>query len=130
MRLAALLLAWIAGCAAMDPGFAPTRDGWNGAALEEVTPRWGPPARSETLPDGAQKHTWVSEAYSRTPAGTIGIFGGSFGGRGGVGMGASTPFGLRDEAVRCDRTLIFRDGVVVEQDWAGQPEFCNTFRRS
>lgn len=130
IRRSAILLAWLAGCAAMEPEFARTRDGWNGAAFEEVVARWGPPARSETLPDGAQKHTWVSEAYHRTGGMTVGIFGGSFGSRGGVGVGANAPFGSRDEAVRCERTLIFRGGAVVEQNWAGQPEFCNSFRRS
>ena len=32
-------------------------------------------------------------------------------------------------AARCDRTLAFRDGRVVDERWAGDPEYCKRFAR-
>jgi hypothetical protein len=31
--------------------------------------------------------------------------------------------------IRCDRTLVFRNGRVAEQTWQGDPAFCESFRR-
>ena len=47
---------------------------------------------------------------------------------GGVGVGAGFPFG-QPPPVRCERTLIFRDGRVSEQTWTGAPEYCASFGR-
>jgi len=34
------------------------------------------------------------------------------------------------EPARCERTLVFKDGRVVEQTWLGSAEYCSTFRRT
>jgi hypothetical protein len=52
------------------------------------------------------------------------------GGGGGVGVGiGGVIFNPSGSAVRCDRTLVFREGRVVEQDWNGEPDFCKRFAR-
>jgi len=33
------------------------------------------------------------------------------------------------EPVRCERTLVFKDGRVDEQTWQGPAEYCRTFGR-
>jgi hypothetical protein len=57
---------------------------------------------------------------------SIGIFGGS----GGVGLGTGVTMGPGGEFTRCERTLVFKDGRVVEQNWQGSAEYCSTFRRT
>ena len=127
-RLLLVILALVAGCATAD--LAETRQQWQGAAYDDVVRRWGAPARSATLQDGAQVHTWVTEAYERagSPSVGVGVFGGT-GGGGGIGVGMGFPFGSGGEARRCERTLIFKDGVVVDQNWTGPANYCNTFGR-
>ena len=91
---------------------------------------WGAPARSTTLEGDRQAHTWVSEA--QTSRGflypSVGIFGGSGNVGVGVGVGAGTPLG--SELKRCERTLIFSGGQVVDQTWNGADEYCRTFGRA
>jgi hypothetical protein len=92
---------------------------------------WGPPTRS-VKSDSQENHTWVTEDHA--PRGGSGVFGGvgvGSGGRGGgigVGVGGAI-FGTSGQPVRCDRTLVFREGRVADEDWAGEPEFCKRFRR-
>jgi hypothetical protein len=57
---------------------------------------------------------------------SIGIFGGS----GGVGFGTGVTMGPGyGELQRCERTLFFQDGRVVDQAWQGPGDYCASFRR-
>jgi hypothetical protein len=128
MRTAFLILFFLAGCAA--PGETP-ESGWSGATYDEVVRAWGAPARSTKLTDGSNVYTWVSEGAG-TRGGkvspSIGIGIGS--GGGGVGIGTGVMFGSGGgEPVRCERTLIFREGRVAEQNWQGPAEYCGSFHR-
>ena len=114
-----LLAALLAGCAALEQDLAPARNSWQGASYDEVARSWGAPARSD-----GQTHTWVSEGYRRV-APSVGIVVGS----GGSGIFGSIPFGNTGEPVRCDRTMVFRDGAVAEQSWRGPADYCKTFTR-
>ncbi len=130
MRLAALIAALLVGCAS-GGGITEARDSWDGAAYDEVVLSWGAPARSTKLTDGRDVYTWVSEsAGSRgrvSPSVGIGISGGS---GGGIGIGTGIMFGSGGgESVRCERTLIFKDGRVDEQNWQGPAEYCRSFGR-
>lgn len=130
VRSAAFVL--LAGCASLEQETAQVRDAWQDAPYDEVVRRWGAPARSATLQDGAQVHTWVSAGETRYGgSGTsmgVGVFGGS--GGGGVGVGIGFPIGSsRVEATGCERTFTFRNGAVVQQSWTGDPGYCNSFRR-
>jgi hypothetical protein len=127
-------VAAAAGCAsAPQPDIPLAKQTWQGASYDDVVRAWGQPARSATLPDGRESHTWVSEF--RRPRGAImpsvgfGVFGGS-GGSGvgvGVGVGGSAPIG--EDVERCERTLVFDAGQVVEQNWTGSESYCATLRR-
>jgi hypothetical protein len=128
MRIAPLILVLLAACAAPGETAAP-ESGWNGAAYDDVVRTWGTPARSTKLTDGADVYTWVSEGTGTrgraSPSIGIGI-----GSGGGVGIGTGVTFGAGGgEPVRCERTLIFRNGRVAEQKWRGSAEYCDTFRR-
>lgn len=128
-RFAALILAAVLGaCASTEKA----KESWVGASYEETVRAWGPPARSARLADGAEVHTWVSEAgptYRTGPSVGIGGFGGT--GRGGVGIGASFPIGAGsvEPPARCERTLTFRDGRLVGQSWIGADEVCADYGR-
>ena len=37
--------------------------------------------------------------------------------------------GMRYPGARCDRTLAFRDGRVVDGQWSGDPAFCQSYAR-
>ena len=109
------------------------RDSWSGATYDEVLRAWGPPARSGTLGDGAEVHTWVSESgptYSSGPS--IGIGGVRGGGGGSVGIGVGFPIGGGSVSApaRCERTLTFREGRLVEQNWIGADEVCAEYSRA
>lgn len=129
MRVSCLFVAlFAAGCAA--PAGNPTttvRDAWLGAGYDEVVARWGVPARSTKLSEGRDAHTWVSESARRRgslwPSIGVGI------GSGGVGIGTGVTVAPGTEAVRCERTLIFKDARVVSQSWAGGDDYCNEFVR-
>lgn len=127
LGLASCLLG---GCALFQNDMVPVRDAWLGASYDEVVARWGTPVRSTSFHDGRQVYTWHSEGTtSRTSIWpSISIGGGSGIGVGvGVGVGVG---GSRDVPVQCERTLIFKDGRVVEQTWQGAADFCQTFRRT
>jgi len=124
----AALAAALAGCASRGP-IADARDTWQGAAYDEVVLAWGTPVRSAGLSDGRQAYTWVSEGSlprgSVSPSIGIGV------GSGGVGIGTGIIFGSSGaELARCERTLIFDRGRVVEQNWQGAAEYCNGFARA
>lgn len=127
--IAVALIALVTGCASFERDLNDARASWFGATYDEVVLRWGTPVRSTTLAEGRDAYTWVSEgAVSRGALWpSIGIFGGS----GGVGIGTGVtvaPGG--GELVRCERTMVFRNGRVVEQSWQGPAEYCSTFRRT
>lgn len=124
-----LVLVVMAGCASFERELNDAKASWFGATYDEVVLQWGTPVRSTSLTGGQDAYTWVSEgAVSRgTLWPSIGIFGGS----GGVGIGTGVtvaPGG--GELARCERTLVFRNGRVVEQQWQGAAEYCSTFRRA
>jgi hypothetical protein len=77
-------------------------------------------------------HLWRSEAPS-TSGSSVGMgFGMGSGGRGvgiGVGTGISVPVGAAPAPLVCERRLTFRDGHVVDQEWTGDPNYCETFKR-
>ncbi len=129
MRITASVMVLLAGCATLGADLKEIGDSWLGAQYDEVVSRWGTPARSTMLADGRQAYTWVSEGtVSRgTWYPSIGVFGGS----GGVGVGTSVMVGPGvSETARCDRTLFFKGGRVVDQTWQGSAEYCSTFRRN
>ena len=123
-------ISFLAACA--TPGVGDTvsaRGSWQGAAYEDVVRSWGAPARSTRLPDGRDAHTWVSESV--TSRGSIWPSLGIFGGSGGVGFGTGVTFGGPGygDLQRCERTLFFEQGRVVEQSWQGPGDYCTSFRR-
>jgi hypothetical protein len=127
--IALVLLAIVSGCANLERDLGEAKASWLGAGYDEVVLRWGTPARSTKLSEGRDAYTWVSDgAVSRgTLWPSIGIFGGS----GGVGIGTGVTMGPGGgEPARCERTLVFKDGRVVEQNWLGSAEYCSTFRRT
>ena len=130
MRAAALIVMLFTGCATLKPDFAEVRDGWLAATYDEVVLRWGTPVRSTKLTDGRDVYTWVSDSIiSRGGVyPSIGISGGS---GGGIGIGTGVMFGAGGgQPARCERTLIFKNGRVEEQNWQGPAEYCSTFGRN
>ena len=128
-----LALLLLAGCSTVtvEQERDQARDSWQGASYDEVVARWGPPARSATLPDGRQTHTWTSQDAPLRPYGPsvgVGVFGGS--GGSGVGVGVGFPFGMTVNPSSCERTLTFQDKQLVEQNWIGDPGYCRYFKRS
>lgn len=127
MKITPLILLVLAGCA--STGTVGPQSGWDGATYDEVVRAWGTPARSTQLTDGSNVYTWVSEGVGTrgrvSPSVGIGV-----GSGGGVGIGTGVMFGSGGgEPVRCERTLIFREGRVAEQNWQGSAEYCSSFRR-
>jgi len=120
--LAATLL--LAACAGLLTDMNDARNSWQAMKYEQVVEQWGSPTRSTPLADGRQSHNWVSEGRLSRLNPVIGIFGGS---DGGVGVSvAPQPVGPPS---RCERTLVFQDGRVVEQTWEGDENYCSTFIR-
>jgi len=39
------------------------------------------------------------------------------------------PVGTPEPPTRCERTLVFDHGKVIEQYWAGPPSMCADFKR-
>ena len=121
-----------AGCGTMsvEQELEQAKATWQGATYEDVVGRWGAPARSAAPSDGRQTHTWVSqEAPVRGggPSVGVGIFGGS--GGSGVGVGVGFPFGMTVNPATCERHLTFKEGVLVDQSWTGDPGYCRYFKR-
>jgi hypothetical protein len=127
-------LAFLAACATTEKA----KESWAGATYDDAVRAWGAPVRSGKLADGTEVHTWWSEAgptYRSGPSVGFGIGGFGGGGRGGgvgVGVGASVPVGEGSVTppARCERTLTFRDGRLVEQSWIGPDEICSVYARS
>ena len=130
MRPLLLVAAFLAGCASFDADNSADKQAWLGASYDEVVARWGQPASGERLPDGVEVRTWISESPAPLGGGTsISIGGVTFGRGSGVGGGISVPVGSPPAPVRCERTLYFRDAVVIDQDWSGPADYCRMFRR-
>jgi len=127
MKAGAMVVVLLAGCTTLKTDLDAAQDSWYGARYEAVVSQWGAPTRSTVLADGRNAHTWVSvSAESWYPS--ISVFGGSVVG---VGVGTGVLLGQSGgEPARCERTLVFNDGQVVEQSWLGQWRYCSTFRRN
>lgn len=130
MRITILILLLLAGCATPGEELAEYRNSWQGATYDEVVRGWGTPVRSTKLSDGSNVYTWISEGVGTrgrvSPSIGIGV-----GSGGGVGVGTGVMFGAAGgEPVRCERTLIFRERRVAEQNWRGPAEYCSSFRRN
>lgn len=127
--LALCAVELLSGCLSLRSDLAPVRDAWLGASYDEVVSRWGAPVRSATLDDGRLVYTWLSDALiaggSVRPS--IGVSAGS--GMGvGIGIGVTSGAG-QDRYVSCERTLVFREGRVIDQTWYGATDYCASFRR-
>ena len=125
-RLAAVALACgAAACATTGSDLERARQSWQGATHEEVVARWGIPART----DAKNSQTWISEGVPHRAQSSVGfgLFGG--GGRTSVGVGVGIPVGSPEPMARCERTMVFEEGRVVDQSWIGPAEFCYGFRR-
>jgi hypothetical protein len=124
-----VVLLLVAGCAT-DP--AAIRAPWYDATYDEVAASWGKPLASSKDPNGSEMHLWRSEAPS-TSGSSVGMgFGMGSGGRGvgiGVGTGISVPVGPAPAPLVCERRMTFHDGRVAEQEWTGDPHYCETFKR-
>jgi len=129
MRIATLMVVLLAGCAAPGAEVTEARDSWDGATYDEVVLRWGTPARSTKLSDGRDVYTWISDSVGSRGNSSVGF--GIGGGRGGgVGIGTGIMFGSGGgESIRCERTLVFKDGRVDEQTWEGPAQYCRSFAR-
>jgi hypothetical protein len=128
MRALPLIALFLAACAGTGETAAP-ESGWAGTSYDDVVRAWGTPARSTKLSDGSNVYTWVSDSVGSrgrvSPSIGIGV-----GSGGSVGIGTGVMFGSSGgEPVRCERTLIFRQGRVAEQKWQGPAEYCNSFHR-
>lgn len=129
MKVTPLIALFLLGCAGPGDEFAQARDSWEGATYDEVVLRWGTPARSAKLTDGSNAYTWISQSVGTrervTPSIGVGV-----GSGGALGIGTGVMFGSPDGgSVRCERTLIFREGRVAEQAWQGPLKYCDAFRR-
>ena len=130
MRSLTVLALFLGACASTPPAdLGAARTSWQGASYEDVVRSWGAPARSTKLADGREAHTWVSETIASRASlwPSIGIFGGS----GGVGFGTGVTLGAAGggDLQRCERTLFFDKGRVIDQSWQGPAEYCTSFRR-
>ena len=125
-----LVLVLLAGCAT-DP--AAVRAPWYDATYDEVEASWGKPLASSKDAGGSEMHLWRSEGPPSSGGSSVGVGFGVFGGGGRMGMGAGTgvsvPLGPPPPPLVCERRMTFRDGRVVDQDWTGDPHYCETFRR-
>jgi len=130
-NLALALAVLLAACATAED-VQKAQGSWQGASYEDVLRVWGAPARSTKTADGRDWHTWVTESYPQ-PGPSVGFgVGGMSVGRGsgvGVGVGMGVPIGSPEPPERCERTLIFLDGKVVDQQWNGPPSMCAGLKR-
>ena len=130
--ITAVALALALGACATVDDVNKARDSWQGATYEEVLRAWGAPARSTSTTDGRYWYTWETAAYPPPQSSVgIGIGGMRIGGGGatGVGVGVGMPVGSPQAPERCERTLIFENGRVVDQSWQGPPSMCAEFKR-
>lgn len=128
-RSICLALLLLTGCAT-DP--AKVREPWYDATYDEVAARWGKPLASSKDAEGADVHLWRSEAPSSSGS-SVGVGFGIFRGGGNVGIGAGTgvsvPVGPAPAPLVCERRMTFRDGRVADQEWIGDPHYCESFKR-
>lgn len=123
----------LAACASepYDPGAAKARASWRGATYDEVAKAWGPPRTA--VNDGTNyTYTWISEEPPRSSGASVGFGVGRAGPHSGVGVGFGFPIGGAQPPVagdRCTRTVVFRDGRVVDESWNGPDEYCQNFRK-
>ena len=108
------------------------RDSWQSASYEDVLKAWGAPERSTRTSDGRDWYTW--SRYGSPSAGSsvgVGVGRSTFGGGGisGVGVGVGMPIGTPPPPEKCERTLVFSDGKVVEQHWNGPPSLCADLKK-
>lgn len=127
MGISLLVAILLAGCATPGGDIDSARNSWHGARYDDVVAKWGAPARQTSMSDGRDVYTWESTGSGGfLSPGSVGVFGGS-------GFGVGVIFGLPGmgggEPQRCERTLTFSGGRVVQQTWLGTPEFCSVFRR-
>jgi hypothetical protein len=131
-RIHIAVLAALLGACATAQDVDRAKGSWQGATYEEVLRAWGAPVRSTTTNDGRYWYTWETAAVAQPPPSVgFGIGGVSIGGRGatGVGVGMGVPVGSPPAPERCERTLIFENGRVVDQSWQGPPSMCADFKR-
>ena len=129
--LTVALVALLAACATAED-VRKAQASWQGASYEDVLRAWGAPARSTKTADGREWHTWVVEGAPPPPPSVgFGLGGFSFGGRTGVGVGVGTsvPVGTAPAPERCERTLVFDKGILVDQQWNGPPTLCAPLKR-
>ncbi len=126
------MLAVALGACATVADVDRARESWQGATYEEVLRAWGAPVGSTRTADGRDWYTWVT-ASAVQPGPSVGFgLGGMSVGRGsatGVGVGVGVPVGSPAPPDRCERTLIFENGRVVDQSWVGPPSMCADFKR-
>ena len=123
---ALLALALLAGCATLTD-VEKAKQSWQGATYDEVVSRWGEPTSQSEAANGLQTYDWVSERGGGGGGAAVGAYGGS----GGSGVGVSVPlpgFGMAPPG-RCQRSLSFKDGRVVDQLWQGSTNYCSIFGR-
>jgi hypothetical protein len=123
---ALLMMALLAGCATVTDVEKAKRS-WQGATYDEVVARWGQPASQSEAENGLQTYDWISERGGGGGGSSVGAYGGS----GGAGVGVSMPlpgFGMAPPG-RCQRSLSFKDGRVVDQLWQGSTNYCSIFGR-
>src|SRR5438105_1836416 len=108
------------------------RDSWNGASYEDVLKAWGAPERGTKTADGRDWYTW-SRYGGQSSGSSVGVGMGrsTFGGGGisGVGVGVGMPIGTPPAPEKCERTLVFSEGKVVEQHWNGPPSLCADLKK-
>jgi hypothetical protein len=117
-------LALLAGCAT-TADVDRAKASWHGATYEEVVAAWGQPISRTTLEDGLVGYTWISQSAGHGPS--VGAYGGS--GGGGIGISLPLPGMGGTASGRCQRTLSFKDGRVVDQIWQGTTQYCSIFSR-
>jgi hypothetical protein len=130
---APLLLTLLAGCATVEQDYSATRNSWQGASYDAVLAQWGQPQRYTVADDGRYVYTWFSQTGAGSGGGGLNSSIGVFGGSGGMGIGVGTGIALGQgggDYMRCERTLYFKEGRVVEQNWLGPSRYCSLFRRN
>ena len=131
-KLAAVALAALLAACATTEDVRKAQASWQGATYEDVLRVWGAPARSTKTADGRDWHTWVSEGAPPPPPSVGFGIGGVSVGRGsgvGVGVGMGMPIGTPPPPERCERTLVFADDKLVDQQWSGPPTLCAPLKR-
>ena len=125
-------MALLAACATTEKAKS-----WVGATYDDAVRAWGAPARSGTLADGTEVHTWVSEGAPTYRSGpSVGFGVGGFGAAvvAAAAASGSAPTFRSGRArwrrrPRCERTLSFRDGRLVGQAGSAD-EICAAVRAS